>query len=291
MMPVAFRPRRSVLYMPASNARALEKAKSIPCDAIIFDLEDAVAPDAKTAARQAACAAARSGEYGRRELIIRLNAAGTPWHEDDLAAAAAAAPDAIAVPKVDSPGQVQALVSAMDAAGAPPSTRLWAMIETPAAVLAAGAIAAASPRLGALVMGSNDLVKELRAEHVPGREPLLAAMSLTVLAARAAGIDVLDAVYNDVSDGEGFRAEAVQARRLGFDGKTLIHPAQVGPANEVFAPGEDALADARGVIGAWEGSGGAGVVTYRGRMIEALHVETARRQLGMHEAIQALTGH
>ena len=283
-----YRPRRSVLYMPSSNARALEKATTLPCDGIIFDLEDAVAPDAKESARQAACEAVRSGRYGRRELVIRVNGADTPWHADDLAAAAAAGPDAVLVPKVNSADEVLALVAALEAAGAPESTKLWAMIETPAAILGAAALASASPRLEVLVMGSNDLVKELRAEHVPGRAPILTAMSLAVLAARAADKVILDAVYNDVRDLDGFRDEAVQARQLGFDGKSLVHPGQVGPANEVFAPDPDALDDARGVIEAWEAGAGSGVVTYKGRMVESLHVETARRTLAVHEAIAAL---
>lgn len=283
-----YRPRRSVLYMPSSNARALEKATTLPCDGIIFDLEDAVAPDAKETARQAACEAVRSGRYGRRELVIRVNGADTPWHADDLAAAAAAGPDAVLVPKVNSADEVLALVAALEAAGAPETTNLWAMIETPAAILGAAALASASPRLEVLVMGSNDLVKELRAEHVPGRAPILTAMSLAVLAARAADKVILDAVYNDVRDLDGFRDEAVQARQLGFDGKSLVHPGQVGPANEVFAPDPDALDDARGVIEAWEAGAGSGVVTYKGRMVESLHVETARRTLAVHEAIAAL---
>lgn len=283
-----YRPRRSVLYMPSSNARALEKATTLPCDGIIFDLEDAVAPDAKVEARAAACAAVQSGRYGRRELVIRVNAADTPWHSDDLAAAAAAAPDAILVPKVNSADEVLALVSAMEAAGAPEKTKLWAMIETPAAILGIASLAAASPRLEVFVMGSNDLVKELRAEHVPGRAPILTAMSLAVLGVRAAGKVILDAVYNDVRDLEGFREEAVQARQFGFDGKSLVHPGQVGPANEVFAPDPDALEDARGVIEAWEAGAGSGVVTYKGRMVEGLHVEIARDTLAMHEAIVAL---
>lgn len=283
-----YRPRRSVLYMPSSNARALEKATTLACDGIIFDLEDAVAPDAKETARAAACDTVRSGRYGRRELVIRVNADDTPWHADDLAAAAAAGPDAILVPKVNSGDEVLALVAALEAAGAPETTRLWAMIETPAAILGAAQIASASPRLEVLVMGSNDLVKELRAEHVPGRAPILTAMSLAVLGARAADKVILDAVYNDVRDLDGFRQEAVQARQLGFDGKSLVHPGQVGPANEVFAPDEAAIDDARGVIEAWEAGAGSGVVTYQGRMVEALHVETARRTLAVHEAILAL---
>lgn len=285
---VQFRPRRSVLYMPASNARALEKARTLPCDALILDLEDAVAPDAKPEAREAACAAATSGAYGRREVAIRVNAIGTQWHDADLAAAAQAAPDAIVVPKVDSAEQVRALVAAMDAAGAPESTALWAMLETPIAMLRAHEIASASDRLTVLVMGSNDLVKELHAEHVPGREPLLTGFGLALLAARAAGKVVLDGVYNDVKNTEGFLAECEQGRRMGFDGKTLIHPGQVAVANETFAPSDAAVADARGVLDAWEAGRGNGVVTYNGRMIENLHVDTARRTLAVHDAISAL---
>lgn len=283
------RPRRSVLYMPSSNERALEKAKSLPCDALILDLEDAVAPDAKEAAREAACAAATSGEYGRRELTIRVNAVGTPWHEADLAAACAAGPDAIVVPKVGSGEQVRAIVAAMEQHGAPESTKLWAMVETPAAMLRCEEIGSASERLTVLVMGTNDLVKELYAEHVPGRAPLLPALGLALLGARAAGTAILDGVYNDVKNTEGFLAECAQGRQFGFDGKTLIHPGQVAGANEAFAPSEAAIADARGVIEAWEAGGGGGVVTYNGRLIENLHVESAQRTLTMHEAIQALS--
>ena len=282
------RPRRSVLYMPSSNERALEKAKSIPCDGIIFDLEDAVAPDAKPQAREAACAAVRSGEYGRRELTIRINGIGTQWHEDDLTAAAQAGPDAIGVPKVNSAEEVRALVAAMDKAGAPSSTTLWAMIETPIAMFRALEIATASDRLSVLVMGTNDLVKELYAEHVPGRQPLLAGLGLALLGARAAGKAILDGVYNDVKNAEGFLAECEQGRQLGFDGKTLIHPGQVEGANAAFRPSEAAVQDARGILAAWEDGKGSGVVTYNGKMIENLHVESARRILTMHEAIEAL---
>jgi len=284
-----FRPRRSVLYMPSSNERALEKAKSIPCDGLILDLEDAVAPDAKPAARDAACAAVRSGEYGRRELTIRINGADTQWHEADMAAACAAGPDAIVVPKVNSAEEVRALVAAMQAHGAPERTTLWAMVETPIAMLRAHEIASASDRLSVLVMGTNDLAKELYAEHVPGRQPLLTGLGLALLAARAAGRAILDGVYNDVKDAEGFAAECAQGRQMGFDGKTLIHPGQVGPANEAFAPSEQAVADARGILEAWEAGRGSGVVTYNGRMIENLHVASAERTLAMHEAIEALT--
>ncbi len=285
-----FRPRRSVLYLPASNERALAKARTLPVDALILDLEDAVSPDAKESARENACAAARSGDYGRRELTIRVNALGTQWHDADLAAVAAAGPDAIVVPKVGSAEEVRALASAMGRAGAPDHTRLWAMVETPTAVLHAEEIARASDRLECLVLGTNDLLKELGAVAVPGRAPLAVALSLVLLAARAAGIAVVDGVYNDVSDAEGFLAEARQGRDLGFDGKTLIHPGQVGPCNEVFAPSPQQVADARAVIEAFEGAAaaGRGVATLDGRLIEQLHVDTAHKVLATAEAIAAL---
>lgn len=287
-MSARFRPRRSVLYMPSSNAKALEKAKTLPIDSVIFDLEDAVAPDAKPAARDAAAAAVRSGEYGRRELTIRVNSIGTEWHDDDIAAAAQAGPDGIVVPKVNSADEVRSLVAAIEAAGAPEHTRLWAMIETPQAIFDVREIAAASERLAVLVMGTNDLVKELYAEHVPGRAPVLTSLSLAVLAARAAGVAILDGVYNDVKDADGFLAECAQGRQFGFDGKTLIHPGQVEGANEAFAPSEQAIADARGILQAWADGKGSGVVTYNGRMIENLHVESARRTLSIADAIADL---
>lgn len=279
-----FRPRRSVLYMPGANARALEKAKTIPCDGLILDLEDSVAPDDKAAAREAVCAAATSGEYGARELTIRVNSIGTAWHDDDLRAAAEAGPDAIVVPKVGSAEEVRSLVAAIEAAGAPDRTMLWAMVETPVAILDALAIAQASDRLGAFVIGTNDLVKELFAEHVPGRGPILPSLHTALLAGRAAGIAVIDGVYNDVKDTDGFLAECRQGREMGFDGKTLIHPGQVDGANEAFAPSQQAVEDARGIVEAWE-SRTSGVVTYRGRMIEALHVDSAHRTLAIHDAI------
>lgn len=281
----AHRPRRSVLYMPASNERALEKAKTLPVDALILDLEDAVAPDAKESARANACTAAASGDYGSREVTIRVNGLGTRWHDDDLGAASLAGPDGIVVPKVGSADEVRRLVAAMEAAGAPERTKLWAMVETPAAMLHCEDIAAASDRLTVLVMGTNDLAKELQAEHVPGRAPLLTGLSLCLLAARATGTAILDGVFNDVADADGFAAECVQGRQLGFDGKTLIHPGQVDVCNTTFAPSAEAVEDARGVLAAWEAGGGAGVVTHRGRMIENLHVETAQRVLSVHEAV------
>ena len=283
-----FRPRRSVLYMPSSNERALEKAKSLPVDGLILDLEDAVAPDAKAGARDNACAAASSGEYGRREVTIRVNGMDTEWHADDMAAACAAGPDAIVVPKVSSADAVLELVETLGRHDAPERTKLWAMLETPYAMLHAEEIAAASDRLTVLVMGTNDLAKELYAEHVPGRQPLLTGLGLCLLAARATGKAIIDGVYNDVKDTDGFLAECRQGREMGFDGKTLIHPGQVAGANEAFAPGEEAVEDARGILQAWEDGRGSGVVTYNGRMIENLHVESARRTLSIDEAIQAL---
>ena len=255
---------------------------------MILDLEDAVAPDAKEAAREAAASAVQAGGFGRRELAIRVNGVGTNWHEADLAAACAAGPDAIVVPKVDSAETVRTLAAAFTAHGAPSHTALWAMIETPVAVLHAAEIAAASDLLTVLVLGTNDLVKELGVEHLPGRFPLQTALGLTVLGAKAAGVVVLDGVYNDLTDAEGYLAECRQGRALGFDGKTLIHPKQVDAANTTYAPSAEAVDDARGLLEAWRDAAGAGVVTYRGRMVENLHVATAERVLALHEAITAL---
>jgi citrate lyase subunit beta / citryl-CoA lyase len=283
-----FKPLRSVLYMPSSNERALEKAKTIAADGIIFDLEDAVAPDAKVEARGKAAAAVQSGEYGNRHLIIRVNGIGTEWHDEDIKVAAAAGPDVVLVPKVNSAEEVQQLVAALEAAGAPEKTTLWAMVETPIGMINAYSIATASPRLTGFVMGTNDLVKELYAEHVPGRQPVLTGLGLALIAARAAGIVIIDGVYNDVKNAEGFAAEVEQGRQMGFDGKTLIHPGQVEPANSGFAPSETAIADAKGLIEAFESSTG-GVVTYNGKMVENLHVESAKRTLAISEAIAALS--
>ncbi len=285
-----FRPRRSVLYLPSSNERALEKAKTLPVDALILDLEDAVAPDAKNVARENACAAARSGDYGRRELTIRVNGIGSPWHDADLAAVAAAGPDAIVVPKVNTAAEVRDLVAAMESAGAPPTTALWAMIETPVAVLHAEQIARASERLTCFVLGTNDLYKELGATYVAGRTAVSASLQLVLLAARSAGVAVVDGVFNDVTDAEGFRQECQQGRELGFDGKTLIHPGQVQVCNEVFAPSADQVEQSRAVIAAFEAAmaEGRGVATLNGRLIENLHVDTARQVLATAEAIAAL---
>jgi citrate lyase subunit beta/citryl-CoA lyase len=288
--PAGLRPRRSVLYMPGANERALEKAAGLPADALILDLEDAVAPDAKAEARDRVCEAATSGRYGRREVVIRVNGLGTAWHDDDLRAVASAGPAAVLVPKVDSADAVHAIEKGLEAAGAPDHTALWAMIETPVAMLHAEEVARASERLTVLVMGTNDLAKELQAEHVPGRAPLLGGLSLALLAARAAGKVILDGVYNDIRDPEGFEAECVQGRQMGFDGKTLIHPSQLDPCNRVFAPTEDEVDRAQRIIAAFEEAEaeGRGVVTVDGRMIENLHVEQARRTLALTAAIAEL---
>lgn len=282
-------PRRSVLYMPGANERALEKAKGLDADALILDLEDAVAPDAKAEARDRVCAAASSGEYGAKEVTIRVNGLDTQWHAADIAAAAKAGPAAVVVPKVSSVDDVRAIEEGLEAGGAPDHTKIWAMVETPVAMLHAEAIAASSDRLTVLVMGTNDLAKELHAEHVPGRQPLLTGLGLCLLAARATGKVILDGVYNDIKDDAGFEAECLQGRQLGFDGKTLIHPSQVEPANRVWAPSDDAVEDARALIATFEEAiaAGKGVVTHNGRMIENLHVDNARRVLAVADAIAA----
>ena len=283
------RPRRSVLYMPGANERALEKAQGLPADCLILDLEDAVAPDVKPQARDRVCAAAASGAYGQREVTIRANGIGTRWHDDDVAAIATSGADAIVVPKVDIAADVEHVVAALEAAGAPDDLDVWAMIETPTAILNAREIATAHDRLTAFVLGTNDLVKELQAEFVAGRQPLLASLSLAVLGARAAGVVVLDGVFNDLDDPEGFEAECRQGRELGMDGKTLIHPRQLEPCNRVFAPSEEQVTHAREVIAAFDEAveQGKGVATVNGQLIENLHVEQARRTVAQAEAIAA----
>jgi len=290
MDDVTLRPRRSVLYMPGANERALEKAKGIPADALILDLEDAVAPDAKAEARDRVCAAAASGEYGRKEVAIRVNGLTTQWHADDLAAAAKAGPDAVVVPKVDTVDDVRRIEQGLVDGGAPDTTKIWAMLETPVAILNAADIAAASERLAVLVMGTNDLAKELHATQVPGRAPLLYGLSACIVAARAAGKVILDGVYNDIKDPDGFLAECRQGAEHGFDGKTLIHPSQVEPANAVWAPTAEAVEEAQVIIAAFDAAlaEGKGVVTVNGRMIENLHVDNARRTLAQAEVIAAL---
>jgi len=282
------RPRRSVLYMPAANDRALEKAQTIPADAIIFDLEDAVAPDAKPEARAKAAAAVQSGQYGTRELTIRCNGLDTQWGADDVAAAAAAQPSAVVIPKVDSVEYVDRVAAMLDEGGAT-GVQIWPMIETPTAVLDVRAIAA-HPRVAVLVMGTNDLAKELRSPLVPSRHPLVPHLATALLAAREAGKVILDGVYNDVKNPDGFAAECRQGMEMGFDGKTLIHPSQVEPANEIWAPSAEDVEYAERVIAAFDEAvaEGRGVVTVDGRMVENLHVDNARRTLATAAAIAAL---
>ena len=281
------RPRRSVLYMPAANERALEKAKDIAADALIFDLEDAVAPDAKDEARERACAMFAAGGYGSREIAIRANGIGTPWHDDDLAAIAAVGPDAVLVPKVNSAAEVYDLEAALERFGAPDRTKLWAMLETPVAMLHAEEICGASERLTVLVMGTNDLAKELHAQRVATRAPLLGGLHLSLLAARATDKVIIDGVYNDIKDEDGFLAECQQGRQMGFDGKTLIHPSQVAPCNDAFSPEAAEVELAERIIAAFDEATreGRGVVTVDGRMIENLHVDEARRVLAIQAAI------
>ncbi|WP_316015126.1 CoA ester lyase [Roseobacter sp. HKCCA0434] len=274
------RPRRSVLYMPGAKERALQKAATLAADALILDLEDAVAPQDKPAARDLVARTVAERPYGPREVVIRINGADTEWGADDLAAAAQARPDAILLPKVESAAQ---LATAREVAGDVP---LWAMMETPRGILNASEIAAA-PGLACLVMGTNDLVKDLHAAHVPGRAPLIPALAQCLLAARAEGIAAIDGVFNAFKDDEGLRAECEQGRDMGFDGKTLIHPAQLSVTNAVYGPSDAALEEARAQIAAFDAAEG-GVAVHDGRIVENLHVENARRLLAEAEAIAAL---
>ena len=288
-MPVRVRPRRSVLYMPGSNARALEKARTLAADGLILDLEDAVAPDAKAAARAQVVAAVKAGGYGSRELIVRVNGLDTPWGRDDVAAAATAHPDAILLPKVESAAQVAALEELMTDSGASPSCAIWCMIETPRGVLNAAEIAAATPRLACLVMGTSDLTKDLHARHTAMRLPMLTSLSFCLLAARANNLAILDGVHLDLADADGFVKACAQGLEFGFDGKTLIHPSQLEACNRVFAPSADEVALAHKIIAAFEQAEAQGkaVVVVDGRLVENLHVENARRVAALAEAIAA----
>ncbi len=279
------RPRRSVLYMPGSNARALEKAKSLAADALILDLEDAVAPDAKQEARAQVCAAVKAGGYGAREIIIRMNGLETEWGADDLEAIIAADPDAVLVPKVSSVEEVVKIANRLEGS----EIAIWSMIETPRAFLNAGDIALAHPRQKVWVMGTNDLVKETRGAHVPGRAPLQTALSMAVLAGRMGGLVLLDGVYNDIKNEEGFAAECEQGLQFGFDGKTLIHPSQLEPANRIFAPTDEEVAFAKAIITAFEApeNSGKGVLKVDGKMVELLHRDQALRTVAMADAIAA----
>ena len=285
----SYRPRRSVLYMPAANERALEKAKDIQADALILDLEDAVAPDSKEIAREQACVAAASSDYGNRELTIRCNGLDTPWGREDVLAAAAAAPAAVVIPKVDGPAYLDQISDLLDQGGAPSSTQIWAMVETPVGILNVDQIAH-HKRMSVMVLGTNDMAKELRATVTAGRATLVPYLSMCLLSARAADVGILDGVYNDIKDELGFEAQCVQGAEMGFDGKTLIHPNQVAPTNKIFSPSMDELDFHRRVIEEFEAAekDGRGVLTVDGKMIENLHVDEARRALSIAEAIAAL---
>lgn len=292
MADLTARPRRSVLYMPGSNARAMEKAREIPADALILDLEDAVAPDAKDEARAQVVAAVKAGGYGKREIAIRVNGLDTPWGADDIKAAVAAKPDAILVPKINSAEDVARADAALTAAGASPALQLWCMIETPLAILNIQSIAARrqGTRMTLWVMGTNDIAKELRAAHTPDRVPMLASLGLSVIAARAYGLVILDGVYNDIKNESGFASICEQGRDMGFDGKTLIHPSQVLPCNTIFSPDPETVAFARKTIEAFElpENKGKGVLKVDGRMVEILHAEIARRTVAIADAIAEL---
>ena len=284
------RPRRSVLYMPGSNARALDKARTLPADGYILDLEDAVAPDAKIVARQQICEAVKAGGYGQRELAIRVNSLATPWGHDDIVAASTCGGHAILIPKVESADTVRQVENIMNAAGAPDDMAIWCMMETPRGMLEAPAIAAASPRLACLVMGTSDLAKDLNCAHTRERLPMLTSLSLCLLAARANGLAILDGVYLDLNDDEGFEYACKQGVEFGFDGKTLIHPKTVAAANRIFAPSADAVAWSRKIIAAHAEATtqGKGVVVVDGKLVENLHVESARHLVKLAEAIAAM---
>jgi citrate lyase subunit beta/citryl-CoA lyase len=290
-MMADIRPRRSMLYMPGANARALEKARTLPVDGIIIDLEDAVAPDAKEAARAQVVAAIKRGGFGHREVVVRVNGPETPWGEADIAAAAEAGADAILVPKISDAETLTSIGHRLRRIGAPDSLRVWAMIETPLAILRCEAIASAArdgiARLACLVMGTNDIAKETRARQVAGRWPILPHLATAVAAARAHDVDILDGVFNALGDEAGFRTECEQGRDLGFDGKTLIHPNQVAIANEVFAPTVEELTAARALIAAFDQpeNRSKGVIAHEGRMAERMHAEMARRTVALAETI------
>lgn len=281
------RPRRSVLYMPGANPRALEKGRELPVDALILDLEDSVAPDAKVEARAQVIAAVKAGGYGRREIVIRVNGLETPWGVDDLIAAATAGADAVLLPKVESAAMVQEAERRLVEAGAPMTLQLWAMMETPLGILHAEEIAFSSKRLTVMVLGTSDLVKDLQAQHVPSREPVITALSLCLLAARAAKLSIIDGVHLDLTDDAGFRAACQQGKDLGFDGKTLIHPKTIQLANEIFAPSKAEVEQAKRIIQAHSAAAkeGKGVALLDGKLIENLHVMAAERTLALAGAI------
>ncbi|AWU93255.1 HpcH/HpaI aldolase/citrate lyase family protein [Azospirillum ramasamyi] len=289
-MATTVRPRRSVLYMPGSNARALEKGRSLPADGLILDLEDAVAPDAKATARDTIAQALATGGYGGRELIVRVNGLNTPWGYDDLRMAAASGADAVLLPKVESADAVRQAEAVLRSAGAPAGQTIWCMMETPLGILNVKEIAGASPAVGALVLGTSDLAKDLHAAHTAQRLPMITSLGLCLLAARAYGLAVLDGVHLDLNDDEGFAASCRQGRELGFDGKTLIHPKTIAACNAAFAPDADEIAQAHRIIAAHAeaAAAGKGVVLVDGKLVESLHVENARRLVALAEAIGRL---
>lgn len=288
---MTIRPRRSLLYMPGSNARALEKARTLPVDGVILDLEDSVAPEAKEAARQQVTDTVKAGGFGAREVFVRVNGVDTPWHADDLSAAAHAAPDAILIPKVSSADTLELIGRRLLDMGTDHKTRVWAMIETPLAIFNILQIAAAArdseTRLSGFVMGTNDLAKDTRARLVPGRAPMLPWLSMCIAAARIYGIDILDGVYNDIGNADGFIKECAQGVELGFDGKTLIHPDQIEPCNKAFSPSSAEIEQARKMIVAFDlpENKGKGVVSIDGRMVERLHADMARRTVAIADVV------
>jgi citrate lyase subunit beta/citryl-CoA lyase len=291
-MAMTVRPRRGVLYMPGSNPRAMEKGKTLPADGLILDLEDAVAPDAKAAARGQIGAAIQSGGYGQRELIVRTNGLNTPWGYEDLVFAAKSGADAVLLPKVESADAVRQAEQILVASGAPAGLKIWCMMETPLAMLNVKEIAGATPRIGGLVMGTSDLAKDLHAAHTRDRLPMITSLGLCLLAARAYGLAILDGVYLDLNDDEGFAASCRQGVELGFDGKTLIHPKTLAVANAAFGPSAEEVAQSRRFIEAFQAASaeGKGVVVVDGKLVENLHVENARRLVALAEAIEAMSG-
>lgn len=289
-MDAQSQPYRSVLYMPGSRPRALEKARALPADALILDLEDAVAPAEKPRARDLVAEAVEAGGYGGRKLLIRINGFDTEWGEADIARAALAGPDAVLLPKVETADDIRGAAERLERLGAPERTRIWAMMETPRGILNAAAIAAAHPRLEGFVLGTNDLVKDLGAAHTADRVPLITSLGFCLLAARAEGLICVDGVYNAFQDLEGLRAVCIQGREMGFDGKTLIHPDQLAVTNEVFAPSAADVALAEAQVAAFEEAEarGEGVAVLNGRIVENLHVVSARRLLARAAAIAAL---
>lgn len=287
------RPRRSLLYMPGSNPRALEKARSLPADGLILDMEDAVSPDAKQLAREQIVTALAEGGYGHRELMVRVNALSTEWGADDIKAVSEAStpPDAVLIPKPSTAADVIEAINAFEAAGCPDSVEMWIMAETPLCILNIAEVASAHPRLKGMVLGTSDLSKDTRVRHTPDRLGFIAALNLCVYAARANGLGIIDGVQLDLEDADLLALSCEQGRDLGFDGKSLIHPKQIAAANAAFAPDEKEIADARNIIAAFEQaqSEGKGVVVVNGRLVENLHVEEAKRQLALADAIAQIS--